>query len=68
MSETRYLTAEQAADMLGVTMQHVHKLMDSGALPYVDLAMPGAKRKLKRISEAALEKWLNSRMNDRRRR
>lgn len=68
MSETKYLTAEQVADMLGVTRQHVYKLLDSGAIPSVDLSLPGAKRRVRRISEDALESWLSVRMNDRRRR
>lgn len=68
MSEARYLTAEQVADMLGVTRQHVYKLLDSGTIPSVDLSLPGAKKRVRRISEAALESWLNGRANDRRRR
>lgn len=68
MSEARLLTTDQVADKLGVSRQHVCKLLDSGTLPSVDLSLPGAKRKLRRVSEDTLDKWMNARTNDRRRR
>lgn len=69
MSEAiRYLNTAEVAEKLGVTRQHVYLLMESGAMPFVDVSLPGAQRKTRRVSEAELEKWLNARTNDRRRR
>ncbi len=68
MSERRYLTAEQVAEKMCCSRQHVYNMLESGQLPCVDFSMPGSKKKLRRISEDALDKWLSARTQDRRRR
>ena len=68
MSERRYLTAEQVAEKMCCSRQHVYNMLESGQLPCVDFSTPGSKKKLRRISEDALDKWLSARTQDRRRR
>ena len=68
MSEMRYLTAEQVAEKMCCSRQHVYNMLASGQLPFVDFSLPGSKKKLRRISENELEKWLSTRTKDRRRR
>ena len=68
MSEVRFLNAMEVASILGVTRQHVYKLLDSGVLPSVEVGKPGAKYKTRRVREDALEQWMNRSQNDRRHR
>ena len=68
MGEAKYLTCQEVADKLQVTLQHVYNLLDSGNMPCIDLSLPGARKKMRRIPEDSLEKWMASRMTDRRRR
>lgn len=68
MSEAKYLNAAEVANVLGVTRQHAYKLLESGAIPSIDVALPTSKKKCLRVNSDELEAWLNRRKTDRRRR
>lgn len=43
------LTIQQVADRLGCSKPHVYRLINSGALPAVDIASPDSKRSKTRV-------------------
>ena len=53
---TRYLTIEAAADALSVSTDTIRRMLPR--LGAVDIARPGARKRLIRIPEKALEGWL----------
>ncbi|MFO7282929.1 MAG: helix-turn-helix domain-containing protein [Thermobifida fusca] len=59
-SATHVLTIPDAALRLGCSRQHVYRLINSGALPTIDIASPGARRTKQRITTAALQRYLEA--------
>ncbi len=57
----RLLDAGAVAERLSVSRPTVRKLWDAGALPSIDIPTHGHKRKLRRMPEDALERWISER-------
>jgi excisionase family DNA binding protein len=57
----KLLTLPQTAAMLGCSRMHVYRLIQSGALASVDIALPEAKRSKTRIPDSELNRYLTER-------
>jgi excisionase family DNA binding protein len=61
MSQTtdqNLLTIGEVAQRIGCSRMHVYRLIRSGALVPVDIALPGARRTRYRCTAAALDDYL----------
>lgn len=52
------LTAEQVAERLGVSKQHVYGMMDRQQIPYVRIPGKNPNTCNRRIDPADLERWI----------
>ena len=51
-----WLTAAELAGRLGVSKQHIENLAFYNKIPYLDMALPGSKKRVLRFSLAAVER------------
>ena len=57
----KLLTLPETAEVLGCSRMHIYRLISSGALATVDIALPEAKRSKTRIEATELERYLQER-------
>lgn len=57
-SSIAVLTIQQVAERLGCSKPHVYRLINSGALPAVDIAPPDSKRSKTRVRLDDLDRFL----------
>ena len=53
------ITIQQVADRLGCSKPHVYRLINSGALPAVDIASPDSNRTKTRVRLSDLDNFLS---------
>jgi hypothetical protein len=58
-------TAQQTAEFLACSMQHVLRLAVTGALPAISLAPLGSKKQMWRFDPRAVRAWVKARQNGR---
>lgn len=62
ITERRFAPKEVAAAM-GASLEHVIRLISSGALPAINIARPGAKKARWRIRESDWKRFEDGRLN-----
>jgi excisionase family DNA binding protein len=60
MSSVVVLKIPQVAEILGCSDRHIYRLIESGALPAVDISPPGSQRSRTRIRFHDLESYIQS--------
>jgi len=60
LHQVTVLTIPQVAERLGCSNPHVYRLINTGALPAVDIASPGSPRTKTRVRVDDLEGFLQS--------
>ena len=64
MTTTRLFTIPQAAEQLGVSENHVYRLIASGVLRAVDVRQPGSRRPKTRVREDDLAAFIDAHTRD----
>jgi hypothetical protein len=59
--ENKLISAQQAAQRLGMSAEKVVKLIESGDLIAEDHSLPGAERKTYKIETSEIDRWRESR-------
>lgn len=59
----RRFTPKEVAAVMGVSMEHVIRLINSGAMPAINVARPGAKKARWRVRESDWRQFESGRLN-----
>lgn len=57
-SNVNLLTPVEISQILGCSKQHVYRLLDAGAMKWIDISAPGATRSSRRVTQDELQHYL----------